>query len=132
MRSALAAILGLGLVANGLLMLALPGAWYDLVPGVPATGPLNPHFVRDIGAGYLVSGGALLAFALDPRIRMAALAGAAFLALHALVHLADAAFGRESFADLISDLPAVFVPPALALWIAWPRRGVAQKEGSYA
>ena len=37
-------IVGLGLMANGLTMLTVPEAWSALVPGVPRTGPFNPHF----------------------------------------------------------------------------------------
>ncbi len=59
MRVALAIGLGLLLAANGFLMLADPAQWYAMVPGVPETGPFNPHFVRDIGAVYVVIGVAL-------------------------------------------------------------------------
>jgi hypothetical protein len=119
MRGILAWILGLSLAANGVIMLAVPAAWYAAVPGVSATGPFNAHFVRDIGVAYLVAGMALTLFARDRAARPAALAGAAFLALHALVHLWDAAAGRE--AAPVFDVPSVFVPPVLAIWIAWPR-----------
>src|SRR5262249_52922948 len=50
----IAVVVGLALAANGTFMLVAPSAWYGLVPGVAATGPLNAHFVRDIGAAYLV------------------------------------------------------------------------------
>lgn len=56
MRVALAMGLGLLLAANGLFMLADPAQWYAIVPGVPETGPFNAHFVRDIGAIYVVTG----------------------------------------------------------------------------
>jgi uncharacterized protein YjeT (DUF2065 family) len=128
MRAIVAWIVGLGLVANGLTMLAVPDAWYGLVPGVPQTGPFNPHFVRDIGAAYLVAGASLVWFALDRATRPAALAGAAFLAIHALVHLWDAAAGREHVHQLLIDLPTIFVPPALAIWIAWPTRHLIQTK----
>ena len=72
MRKILAFILGAGLAANGLFMLADPAAWYALVPGVPMTGPLNAHFVRDIGCAYLVAGAALAAFGAQPQARAAA------------------------------------------------------------
>jgi hypothetical protein len=120
MRKALAWLLGALLAANGVFMLGAPAAWYAAVPGVVMTGPLNPHFVRDIGCAYLMTGAALIWFAIDVRARGAALAGGAFLALHALVHLADAASGRETLHHLVNDVPAVFVPPAIALWAAWP------------
>jgi hypothetical protein len=131
MRKILALILGAGLAANGLFMLGDPAAWYAAVPGVPMTGPLNPHFVRDIGCAYCVAGAALAALAFDARARGAALAGGAFLALHALVHLWDWASGREMLDHLIADLPAVFAPPALALWLAWPN-SIVRKEKHHA
>jgi hypothetical protein len=53
-----AVMLGLVLAANGLAMLYDPAGWYGVVPGVPDTGPLNAHFVRDIGCTYVVAGGA--------------------------------------------------------------------------
>jgi hypothetical protein len=131
MRRLLALILGAALAANGLFMLANPTDWYGLVPGVPTTGPLNGHFVRDIGCAYLVAGAGLAAFGVDARARAAALAAAAFLALHALVHLWDWASGREALALLVDDLPAVFAPPAIALWLAWPS-STLRKENHHA
>jgi len=111
-----AVLLGLALAANGFFMLYDPAGWYGLVPGVPDTGPLNAHFVRDIGCAYAVSGGALVWLACDARARPAALAGAAFLTLHALVHVADAIAGRAHGGHL-PELAAVFVPAAAALWL---------------
>jgi hypothetical protein len=124
MRVIFAAILGLGLAANGLAMLTVPAAWYAAVPGVSETGPFNAHFVRDIGAAYLVCGGALAWFAWTPTARRAALSAAAFLTLHAIVHLWDAAAGREHPHQLMIDIPSIFLPAALALWVALsPSRG---------
>ena len=119
MRRVLAVILGIGLGLNAFLMLAVPAAWYAAVPGVTQTGPFNPHFVRDIGAAYLVTGAALICFAASPKAQSAVQAGAAFLTLHALVHLWDAVAGREHAHQLI-DLATVFLPSVLAIWIAWP------------
>ena len=120
MRRRLAVILGIGLALNALWMFALPAAWYAAVPGVPQTGPFNPHFVRDIGAAYLVAAAALLSFAASAQARPAAQAGAAFLTLHALVHLWDAAAGREQAHQFLLDLVFIFLPAVLAAWIAWP------------
>jgi uncharacterized protein YjeT (DUF2065 family) len=128
-RRIVAWIVGLILIANGLTMLSDPDAWYALVPGVPQTGPLNPHFVRDIGAAYLVAGATLVWFAIDRAARPAAIAAAAFLAIHALIHLWDAAAGREHAHQMLVDLSAVFVPPALAIWIAWPLRLARSPKG---
>jgi hypothetical protein len=118
MRDLVAWVLGIGLAINGLVMLGFPADWYATVPGVVDTGPFNAHFIRDIGVAYLISGAALVWFAVKPGARPAALAGAAFLALHAVVHVWDTAAGREHVHQLLIDLPTVFLPPALAIWIA--------------
>jgi hypothetical protein len=75
---------------NGLWMMADPGGWYQAMPGVPETGPLNAHFVRDIGAAFLTFG-AGLALAIRPlpaRFALVSIA-ALFAVLHALIHLAE-------------------------------------------
>jgi hypothetical protein len=123
--------LGLALAANGLVMLAVPAPWYGFVPGVADTGPLNLHFIRDIGAAYLVAGGGVIAFLRAPRARPAALAAAAFLTLHALVHLGEAAAGRESLLQLARDVPLVIVQGPL-LFLLLRRRPLSQKETRYA
>jgi hypothetical protein len=120
MRSIVAWILGIGLFANGLIMLTVPAVWYAWVPGISEASPFNPHFIRDIGAAYLVAGTALPSFALYEAARPAAGAGAAFLALHGIVHLSDAVAGREHTHALLMDAPSVFLPAILAFWIAWP------------
>ena len=129
MRTALASILGFGLAANALWMLASPEAWYQAVPGVAQRGPANPHFIRDIGCAYLVVALSLLWLARSPKHAWpAALAGGGFLALHALVHTWDFFVGREPVHQLVADLPGVFLPAILVVWLAWPRRGEPEME----
>jgi hypothetical protein len=91
------------LVFNGFIMFAMPAAWYGSFPGVAETGPFNPHFVRDIGAAYVVSGLVCVWIAFDRAARRKAQAGALFLARHAVVHLWDAAAGREHAHQLFID-----------------------------
>jgi len=122
MRKAMLWVVGLLQLVVGVTMLFGPQSFYDLVAGVNETGPYNAHFLRDVGAAFLVAGGGLLWFARDVRARPAALAGAAFLALHALIHLWDGLAGRERPAHLVHDLPLLFGVAALALWLARPRR----------
>jgi uncharacterized protein YjeT (DUF2065 family) len=129
MRNAIAMILGLLLCVNALAMIFAPERWYEAVPGVSGTGPANLHFIRDIGCAYLVAALGVLSVVRAPRQAWpAALASGAFLALHALTHLADAAAGRESGHQLALDLPAIFLPAILALWIAGSARRNSQKE----
>ena len=52
----LATVLGVGLAANGMFMLAKPANWYFAVPGVTTTGPFNQHFLRDIGLIFVLIG----------------------------------------------------------------------------
>jgi hypothetical protein len=115
---AVALLLGAGFAANGLYMLADPAGWYAAIPNVSATGPFNPHFVRDIGCAYLVTGLAMAGRAIDERLRAAMAVGAVFLTLHALVHIADIVAGRAMIDHALPDLLTVIVPAALALLLA--------------
>jgi hypothetical protein len=125
-RQIIAGLLALLLGANAMAMLFAGPWWYGAVPGVTATGPFNPHFVMDIGAAYLVVAGALAWRASRPAAGQGALvAAAAFLVLHGLIHLADAAMGGHAGADLARDFPGVFLPALLAVWLAWPARPAA-------
>ena len=129
MRAVLIWTLDLALIANGAFMLLAPETWYGLIPSVADTGPFNPHFVRDIGSAYLVAGGGLLWFCVDKRARPAAVAGAAFLALHALVHLWDVAAGRESLVHFLEDVPTVVVPGLLIPRLVRPRSRIHKEDG---
>jgi hypothetical protein len=113
-------LLALILAANGLAMLAAPHFWYQITPGVTGTGPLNVHFVRDIGAAYLIAAGGFLWMWRDPQAWRAALAGSAFLAMHALVHVGEMIVGSFDIHHLLRDLPGVFLLPVFALWLSRP------------
>ena len=122
------AVLALGAAAmgvTGVWMLADPAGWFAATPGVPQTGPLNPHFVRDVGAAFIAFAAAL-AFAIPPLAARFALTcvAAIFAVLHALIHLAEALGpggralpGAEAGAILVPAIIAV----AMALW-TFPRR----------
>jgi hypothetical protein len=125
-------LLALLLAANGSAMLAVPQTWYFLVPGVTETGPLNLHFVRDIGCAYLVAAGGFFWLLRDTRAWPAALAGSVFLILHALVHVGEMLAGTIDLHHLLRDLPGVFLLPVFALWLAWPgRRIFSSKENHH-
>src|SRR5881628_2337270 len=100
-------ILGLLNLANGLWMLLAPAAWYHHLPaGVPDTGPLNLHFVRDIGAAFTTLGVVFCATASEAqRRRDVVLAAAVFAVLHALIHVADLVSGRLEPHHWLIDLP---------------------------
>ena len=126
MRRAIEIILGGGLavllIGNGVAMLFAGPWWYGAVPGVPSTGPFNAHFVKDIGAAYLVCGGALAAFAWRPVAALPALAAAAaFLTLHAAIHVSDAIASPICGQALARDFPGVFLPALASLGLVGGR-----------
>jgi hypothetical protein len=116
MSRLISGLLGAVMAANGLAMLFAGLWWYGVVPGVTATGPYNPHFVRDIGAAYLMTGAAQGWFAVRPREAWPALAGAAaFLILHAAIHVFDAVCGTRPLADMVRDFAGVYLPALITL-----------------
>jgi len=116
-------LLALALAANGASMLLAPADWYAAMPGVFYTGPLNLHFVRDIGCAYLVAAAGLLWRALRPQPgAAAALCGAGFLLLHAGVHAWELASGRCGWGQFLRDVPGVQLSALAALWLALPER----------
>jgi hypothetical protein len=110
-------------VANGLWMLWAPEAWYHELPaGVPDTGPLNTHFVRDIGAAFLTIGVAFFVASSRPGMRRGVLLFATmFFVLHAAVHVLDLLTGHLHAGHWLIDLPGVFLPALLLVVLCLPR-----------
>jgi hypothetical protein len=121
MQRSIAGVFAVLTVINGVMMLSAGPSWYASVPGASETGPYNPHFVQDIGAAFLVAGLAIGMRAWRPAYWPAAVAGAAFLAAHALIHLFEIAGGHDHHAGF--DIVAVVLPSALALYSAFPSKG---------
>jgi hypothetical protein len=117
-------VLGTMNLGNAAWMLADPAGWYAGLPAaVPDTGPLNTHFVRDIGSAFGVMGAALLVAAARPALRVPALAGVSlFYALHALVHVTDTLAGRLPPSHWAIDAPGVYVPTLLMIVATWAAR----------
>lgn len=109
------AIAAIGNIANGAWMLADPPGWYAGLPAaVPDFGPLNEHFVRDLGGTFTVLGIALLWGAVVPRLRLPMLAIVTlFYVLHALVHVYDTLRGLVGGAHWAIDFPGVYLPALL-------------------
>ncbi|MEZ5810657.1 MAG: hypothetical protein R3D45_04505 [Rhizobiaceae bacterium] len=105
---------------NGLFMLALPGRWYETVPGVEHTGPFNGHFVNDIGLAFLAAAAGLALAAFRPgRSRAFLAAPAVFLGGHALLHLAEFLHGHSGAAEIARDTFLILVPGLLPAWLLW-------------
>ena len=116
-------LFGLGNLLNGLWMLYDPPHWFVTLPaGVPDFGPLNEHFIRDIGCIFALMGLALLYAAARPKWRLAASAAVtAFLLMHAFVHVIDTVRGLVGPEHWAIDFPGVYLPAfvmtALTYWI---------------
>ena len=121
MRRWIAGIMGIFNAGNGLAMLFAGSNWWASVPGVPETGPFNPHLVQDVGAAFLAAGLALALRTWRPVYWPAALAGSAFLAIHAAIHLVLIASGHDHHAA--SNLAAVILPAVLAVYATFPAKG---------
>jgi hypothetical protein len=119
----LAGLTALLLGANGVVMLVASLAWYDAVPGVTTTGPFNPHFIKDIGAIYVMCGLGLAWFAWRPAAGWAAMAAAAaWLTMHAAIHVYDATCGSTPLADVQRDFVGVYLLAAIPLALALFRK----------
>jgi len=112
-------VLGIGMVANALWMLAGPMHWYTELPAaVPDTGPFNPHFVRDIGCAFLAAGFALVWAARSERARFPLAATAlVFLGAHALLHIYDTAVGNLPSDHWWLDFAGVYLPALILVGV---------------
>ena len=126
----LLAVLGLIHLATGVFMIGDPEGWYWATPGVSRTGPMNHHFIVDIGLAFLASGAGMAMSLRTGRTAAAlALAGAVWPALHALFHISEwlaSGFPRDPLVALVETLGVVFVS-FLGLALAFLR---ARKEGA--
>src|SRR3982751_1908931 len=113
---AVAWLMGLLAVANGLFMLVAPQNWYVAVPGVTTTGPFNQHFIRDIGLIFILVGASFAGGAAKPRFRIALWAvPTIWLTGHALFHLWEVAVGIAHQSAMARDFPAVTLPALIGL-----------------
>ncbi|HSZ10677.1 MAG TPA: hypothetical protein VK759_00785 [Rhizomicrobium sp.] len=117
-------LLGIFHLVNGLWMLAAPDSWYHAIPGVTSTGPINHHFINDVGLAFIASGAGLLMGArAGLRNGAFALAGAAFPLLHSFMHIAEWIMdGFPKAPDRIaSDVLGVVAISFLGAFVAWRR-----------
>lgn len=123
----------LGNLANGAWMLADPTGWYTTLPAaVPDFGPLNEHFVRDIGSTFTMLGAGLLWAAFRASVRLPVLVLVTlFTTLHALVHVYDTARGLVGPEHWRIDFPAIYLPTLVltVLTVVLERQGRAAPDG---
>lgn len=111
-------IAALGNLVNGIWMLATPVDWFAAIPGVVDTGPLNEHFVRDLGATFSAVGVGFLWAAYRPAERIAVLSMIAiFYVGHALVHVWDTLRGLLPPSHWQGDIVPIYAPAALVVGV---------------
>jgi hypothetical protein len=99
-------------ILNGLWMIFAPKNWYYNLPAsVPTFGPLNYHFIRDLGCVFFLLGIGVVfaAFYLSYRLPLFTM-NTAFYVLHMFVHVHEVVSGRVASSMFWVDLPLVYVP----------------------
>ena len=120
-------IFGGGLIGVAALMLVSPATWYENHPGVADHGPLNAHFVRDIGCANLVAGAAIvLAIVMADKSRTLLAGATAFLSLHAAIHLGEWLFGHGHSPATIGEAATVYLPVLVSVWLVTAAPGLAR------
>jgi len=117
-------VLGLfafGNLVTGVWMLADPPHWYENLPaGVPDFGPMNEHFIRDIGAVFFLTAVGLAGAAAKPRWRLpVCMMVTGFYVLHALVHVIDTTRGLVGPEHWSIDFPGIYLPALIMLFVTW-------------
>lgn len=111
-------VLGLATFLVGPTAFFAPHAFYENVPGVAMMGPFNLHFIQDVGLAFTVSGAAMVVGGWQ-RNRGVALTGAAWPALHGVLHLyIQIQRGLPGDLPMWFDLVAVILPAFLGLYAA--------------
>jgi hypothetical protein len=125
---------GIFSLAVGVWMLAAPENWYEVFPaGIPDTGALNAHFVRDLG-GWYMAGGVLLLFALTSPKRyggVALIVTIVSYGAHAATHISDLVTQRLPASHWLIDTLLVFMPVIawlVLLWVWWTLQGERHPE----
>lgn len=110
-------IISIGNLVSGMWMLISPVHWYQNFPGrIPDFGPLNEHFVRDLGCIFVLLSIISFKSVLNKEWRSFTLSVLqVWFSFHALVHLFDTFRGLVAYEHLYMDIPLCYLPPILIL-----------------
>ncbi|MEM7097357.1 MAG: hypothetical protein AAF541_03790 [Pseudomonadota bacterium] len=121
--TAVAVLLGLAMIANGIFMTVAPEPWYWAIPGVPDRGPFNQHFIRDVGFIYGIAGAAFLYGAINVTQRFQLwLIPTAWLTFHAIFHVWEVIVGICGPEALAQDFAGVTLPALLSIALVYHAR----------
>ena len=113
----LAAILGLGFAATGVLAFFFPEVFFNLLPSYYGT--FNYHFVKDAGIAFFSSGTLLLLSLKFVQWQAPlTLGGALFVGLHGLFHIQMLIAGMASRpVDIATEVFVIISPAVLAVFL---------------
>lgn len=95
-------------------MLIDPAGWYSVTPGVAAEGPMNSHFIGDIGAAFIMVAAAY-GFSMQKGASWQLPAVAAVLpTMHGGIHLIGIISGHSHGNAFLVELLGVIFPGGLA------------------
>lgn len=118
-------VYALWLLAGTAIFLA-PGHFYAITPGVSLFGPLNAHFIWDLGLVY-VSSGLVGLYGVRSGSMPVAVSAALWSCLHAVFHLhvwIDRGLPLDGI--FLFDLSFVIVPPFLVVLVLLTKRSQPQ------
>lgn len=102
----------------GLYMLIDPAGWFVATPGVADEGPMNAHFIRDIGAAFLTVA-VLYGFSMYQNASWQLPAAAAILpGLHGIIHLWSILTGHTHGDIAALEMSLIVLPGGLAVCLA--------------
>ncbi|MBL4788690.1 MAG: hypothetical protein JKY60_06460 [Kordiimonadaceae bacterium] len=115
--------------ATGIMIYFLTDFFYENFTS--HTGPLNSHFLADVGAAYITAGAALLMGAYIAKWRVPfAVSALMFLGLHSLIHITEMVTGKLSSEQAVSDVVTVILPSAFVGLMIYLTLKMAKKEES--
>ncbi len=110
-------ILGGISLGNGLWMLISASTWFTKMPvGAEDTGPLNAHFVHDVGLVYILIGfGAFWCAYKSAKSIEVHVAITLFMGGHAFIHIGEIISDALPPSHLLIDFPLVTLPALILL-----------------
>lgn len=99
-------------IGNGLWMLLSASTWFSTMPvDAEDTGPLNPHFIHDVGLIYLLVGLGAFWCGHKPKNSFEVHLGITlFMAGHAIIHIIEILSGALPSSHWIVDFPLITLP----------------------
>ncbi len=102
----------------GLIGILSPEIWYQYTPGASDTGPLNVHFVRDIGIAFVAAGVGLYLGVASTNLKSLSgpVVAMVFIGGHAILHTFEMVVHHFDLSVVLRDVVLIVLPAALAVF----------------